>query len=359
MLSPILSQKIIQDVKKLIDEDILIAGTDGIITASSDEKRVGAFHEGALLCAAERRTLVLYKEDEKRLKGVKNGLNLPIFFMSRVIGVIGITGHPETILPYGELLRKMTELLVQEGYMAEQAQWQARSLESFVYDWLHTAALTPELKKRADALQVDLAKSKQFVLIEASFTSRSIQEMNRFWDDARGLDFFVYQGHERILLIHSVHDNASILPYKLNRLQHFMEEARLGAGQPVLPDNAAEGFAQAERALSAAPPNHIVFEEELRLSLCLQDIHPKTRKEFVHRLIGEATGQNELIGTLRTFFDQNMSLKQTAEAMNIHINTLHYRLKKWQRLTGQDVRITEDAVSTYLALRFLDESLKS
>jgi carbohydrate diacid regulator len=357
MLSTFLARNIITDVKKFIDEDIIIVSIDGIIIASSDESRVGTFHEGALLCAKERRTMIIYKEDEKRLKGVKNGLNLPIFFDKRVIGVIGITGDPEAILSYGELLRKMTELLVQESYYFEERQWRMRGLESFVYDWLKADELSPPLRERAAIFGVDLMRDKQFILINSSFTYSSVTELTRLWDDGRGLDFFIHRGHDRILLVHTVHDDAAVLPFKLEKLLGFTG-GRIGVGQIVTPEKAAIGFTQAERALLAAKPGCIVYEQDLRLSLCLHDIRPETKAEFVKRILQKADGHDELIHTVRTFFDQNMSLKQTAETLNIHINTLHYRLKKWQELTKQDVRKTEEAVSTYLALKFLDEHTK-
>lgn len=110
---------------------------DGIIIVSSDAQRIGTFHEGAMISVKEKRKVIIRKEDEQYLQGVKAGINLPVFFLNNVIGVIGITGEPERILPYGELLRKMTELLVQESYYSEQLQWQSRMLEAFVFDWLH------------------------------------------------------------------------------------------------------------------------------------------------------------------------------------------------------------------------------
>ncbi|MFP9170448.1 helix-turn-helix domain-containing protein, partial [Enterococcus faecalis] len=40
------------------------------------------------------------------------------------------------------------------------------------------------------------------------------------------------------------------------------------------------------------------------------------------------------MNTIRTFFHHDLSLKQTAEDMHIHINTLRYRLAKAEQLTG-------------------------
>ena len=50
-----------------------------MIIAGTNEARAGWFHEGALICAREKRNVIITKEDEKRLEGVKAGLNLPVF----------------------------------------------------------------------------------------------------------------------------------------------------------------------------------------------------------------------------------------------------------------------------------------
>lgn len=54
MLFPEIAEKIVKDVKRLINEDIIVVNTEGIIIASTEHKRIGAFHQGALL-AAERK----------------------------------------------------------------------------------------------------------------------------------------------------------------------------------------------------------------------------------------------------------------------------------------------------------------
>ena len=91
----------------------------GMIIAGTNEARAGWFHEGALICAREKRNVIITKEDEKRLEGVKAGLNLPVFSGHEVIGVFGLTGDPDDILPFGELLRKMTELFIKSVRLHE------------------------------------------------------------------------------------------------------------------------------------------------------------------------------------------------------------------------------------------------
>ncbi|KHF28393.1 Carbohydrate diacid regulator [Anoxybacillus sp. BCO1] len=80
MLSSHLAKKIVSDVRRLIHEDIIIVDTNGIIMASTDTTRIGQFHEGAFLVCQEKKKRIITKQDEGVLKGVKAGVNLPIFF---------------------------------------------------------------------------------------------------------------------------------------------------------------------------------------------------------------------------------------------------------------------------------------
>lgn len=103
----------------------------------------------------------------------------------------------------------------------------------------------------------------------------------------------------------------------------------IGIGQSVTPSNMNLSYEQALQALSVSlETKNIVFNEDLRLEMCLQDISAETREQFLKRTIENLLSSPELMHTLRLFIDYNQSYKQTAEQLHIHINTLHYRLKK-------------------------------
>ena len=102
----------------------------------------------------------------------------------------------------------------------------------------------------------------------------------------------------------------------------------------------------------------IVFNEDLRLEMCLQDISAETREQFLERTIENLLSFPELIHTLRLFIDYNQSYKQTAKQLHIHINTLHYRLKKIEEHTGLDPKQFKDLNVLYFALLLLDDHTK-
>ncbi|TYR81255.1 hypothetical protein FZC66_05170 [Priestia megaterium] len=370
LLLPSLAKKIIYEVKKLLDEDIIIVNVEGTIIASTDESRIGTFHEGALASIKEKRKVLVTKKDEEQLKGVKAGLNLPVVFSHDVIGVIGITGEPDRILPYGELLQKMTELLIQESYYSEQMQWQTRMLESFVFDWLQLKDWSSAFIERAQLLNIDLHKRRQVILAyvkeQPDFIHRDIWQLTHIWKESYPFDLFIQWGNDRLLILHEPRNDREkeTLTQKLAQLQSFLQKewgtsSALGIGQIFEGQALKKSYEQAEQALSvASKKDGIVFEEELRLDICLEEISSSTRQEFIKRILQTALKNEELIHTFQTFFQHNMSLKLTAEALHIHINTLHYRIKKLEELTGLNLKHFPDVISLYLALYFLDYPLK-
>ena len=79
---------------------------------------------------------------------------------------------------------------------------------------------------------------------------------------------------------------------------------------------------------------------------------------YFSRDLLDRLGQNqEIIETLNAFFNYDMSLTRTADAMNIHRNTLVYRLDRIKEALDLDPRDFDDAMQIRLAIlytRFLE-----
>ena len=56
---------------------------------------------------------------------------------------------------------------------------------------------------------------------------------------------------------------------------------------------------------------------------------------------------------LKTYFANNMSLKETAEQLYLHKNTLQYQLDKIWKTTGYNPRNFKDATVLYVGLKLL------
>ncbi|MEV4189634.1 helix-turn-helix domain-containing protein, partial [Streptosporangium canum] len=80
------------------------------------------------------------------------------------------------------------------------------------------------------------------------------------------------------------------------------------------------------------------------------------RRSFRTRLLGrleeyDAAHQTELVETLETFLEESGSWAATADRLHVHVNTLRYRLKRIEELTGRSLHALDERVDFLLALR--------
>lgn len=370
MLSTILANKIIDEAKKLIDKDLIIVNTAGEIIASSEESRVGNFHEGAKICVQKESKIIITEADALTLEGVRAGINLPIMFHGKVIGVIGITGEPNQILPFGELLRKMTELLISESYLSVQIQSRMRMVESFVLDWIQGNEWTAEFLERSHVLKIDLTVKRWPIFIkmnqQPTMLFDSLRQLELVWGQSSEKDIIVQWGDGRFLLLPEYQNvEKRELYQKLKQVESYLKQSwevsvLVGVGQIVEGKELGKGVSLAEKALFVAKKsNSIIFEEDLRWEICLQEVRNATKEEFIKRVIQKLLDQEELLITLKAYFANELSIKKTAAFLHIHINTLHYRIKKIEEYTQLDLKVVDDLFNLYLALQFLDEYTKS
>lgn len=69
----------------------------------------------------------------------------------------------------------------------------------------------------------------------------------------------------------------------------------------------------------------------------------------------DATTGSSLVDTLRVWLDSGRRLQETAKALHVHDNTVAYRLKRFESLTGRDLSRTADIAEIWLALRALTQ----
>jgi DNA-binding PucR family transcriptional regulator len=65
----------------------------------------------------------------------------------------------------------------------------------------------------------------------------------------------------------------------------------------------------------------------------------------------DADHGTELVRTLRVFLDCSGSWTKAAEAMFVHVNSLRYRIRRVEELTGRDLGSLADQAALLLALR--------
>lgn len=151
-----------------------------------------------------------------------------------------------------------------------------------------------------------------------------------------------------------------------DRIQQFIGSDYtlfLGVGrQETGPQGIQKSFQQADQALYLLETiNHssgMIYYDDLgvyRLINLLRD-SKELRDFYNEKMAGLLNNdkKNELFHTIRTYFHHNEILKTTAESLYIHVNTLKYRLKKIEEITGCDLKTTEGKINLFLSLKIHD-----
>lgn len=356
---------LVHELCQLLDGEVIITNEAGIIIASTDPNRIGAFHEGAKLAMQNKRQMNMTAERSNQLEGVRKGVVLPMIIHDESIAVLGITGEPEVVEPQAMLVKKVAELFIQDSMRQMNQEKQARDIEFFVFDWLHHKADSQTLSERAEFLQIDRHAYSQVILFktqktEIHLTYQDMKSLRLLWDQ-KGDALIVRWGLGRWLLI--VKDISS---KTLNQqLRKFMEAVQqqmgmrifAGCGQSVSATELHISLEQAGRASEITnPETPLVFEEDMRLEMLLSELDNDTKLQFVERTIRPLKKDSFLIETLQAWFENDMSINKASAHLHVHKNTLHYRLKRVEQLTGLNLHQIQDLVQLYLGYLLLMKS---
>ena len=133
------------------------------------------------------------------------------------------------------------------------------------------------------------------------------------------------------------------------------------------PSAMARSYAQARRALETARRfgrrGEVVAFEDLGLYRLLFHVsEPDELRGFVEQVLGALVEYDErhnadFVRTLGTFLANNGSLQATARELNLHVNSVAYRLQRIRSITGLDLERSEDRLLAQVALKILDARL--
>jgi carbohydrate diacid regulator len=362
-----LAEKIINEVQSVMTENIIVVNQEGVIIASTEQRRVGFFHEGAKVVMNTKQKLYITYEMSTDLQGVKPGINLPIIFEEEVIGVIGITGIPTNVEPFAEIIRRMTELIIREASYIEKKEWETRGLESFFYEWIFNDNVDNEFINRGQILGISFDIPYQCILfqIDTSLSPVNLQLMQTYMNDwfdkqfpKNKNDFLIRWGTGRFIMFKST-TNAIFyakLLYELSRWQEYFTKKydvglAIGVGKTIEHQTISTSYQEAKKALKVAEKElSVVFYDSLLLDIILEEVSEATKADYIRRVLSPVIDDSELIDTLRIYYANNQSLKKTANDLHIHINTLHYRLKQIKNLTRIDPKSSEGVTLFYVAL---------
>jgi carbohydrate diacid regulator len=104
-------------------------------------------------------------------------------------------------------------------------------------------------------------------------------------------------------------------------------------------------------------PQHTLFYDDYPLPSLLCDLGEDWRAQELSRPWQQLSAQDEkgmLRNTLRHYFNQNCDQTKTAAKLNIHFNTLRYRLQRVEKTTGLKINQLADVLQLYIGMLMQD-----
>ncbi|CAM3911985.1 CdaR family transcriptional regulator [Alkalicoccus chagannorensis] len=356
-LTPSLAQRIVGEVQQVLQEEMIVVNTEAEIIAAVKRERIGDWHGGAALVLEEPKQLTITPAMVPELAHVKPGIIMPLMADGRCIGVVGLTGEPDNIRPFADIVRRMTELIIQEAALIEQQEYSRRGLTAFFYEWLYLSLSLEEIERRASLLQVPIHPPFTCILVQCSSEAEAEpialqRQMESTLQRHLQLRCSVPWGMHQLLVL-ADSSQADVLE-RMEEPLLTASRAQAGAADVHAVQDFPAAFQQAVSALQTGKSGLIRYET-LVLEQLLAEVSRESAADFIRKVTGGFRGDAALIDTLHTLLDHDFQLKTTAEALHIHINTLHYRMQKIKERSGFHPRSSEGAAMFYLARKMEEQ----
>jgi sugar diacid utilization regulator len=130
------------------------------------------------------------------------------------------------------------------------------------------------------------------------------------------------------------------------------------------PADIARSYGQARRTIDAVirlgRQGQAVAFDDLGIHRLLLQVPDMTElRSFAAEILGKLDGQerhrgSELLSTLACYFRENSSPQRTARSLHVHPNTVAYRIRRIQEITGLQLDTYRDRLMAQVALEIID-----
>lgn len=353
-ISKTLAQQIVDTIHDVCQYHINFITTDGMIYASSDPSRIGTFHEIGKQVASTGKTIEV--DSDNIYPGTHKGINIPIYYHREMVAIVGISGDVREVTRFAHLAERISHILLHEKelvaihrsldekklYVIQSLQSQGLDKNLYFLDCLHTFHLHPSDIFRVVTIEVNT----RYNLVNISLLEQDIQ---RFLASLNESVFSHIYPNKFIALIRNQTFQSHFEKFTqfANENQNIIQLA-LGMARPL--ENIKEAWDSSTIALDAirnTKQTYALFDE-LSLEILLTGISSTHRVEFTKKLLKDLTKDD--IQFLHTYYDEDMSLQNTASRLYLHKNTVQQRLNRIQDKTGLNPRKFKEANLFYLAI---------
>ena len=379
-----LAQDFVEATSLLVGQrTINIMDQKGIIIASTEKHRIGDFHQGASEVLATGKPVRIKKEYLPRYPGTKEGYNMPIFLNDEIIGVVGIFGCEEEVQSIANLLRVYVTQSFSQLQMTQKQNLEAELRNQLLRLLLFGGKSQKEMiTKLCGMLDLQLKFPVRIILLYERAAERNMKHLldyhqfiqNLIWKNMldRRRDVFGIQNADYVILLGGSGELLETRKRLDKLLQEIEREAVWNAAVSSLCRNMEE-VSEGMKEVSVLRNRRGGMIQNLEEHTCrmqylmgrftVQD-GARTVVRMLRRLEdqhGEKQAE-QLLQTAQVYYEYGGSVAKAAEKLNLHKNTLLYRMKQLYQtleLEQDTVFVREFFIRMLLEYRNMPESGKS
>ncbi|AZN37720.1 sugar diacid recognition domain-containing protein [Iodobacter ciconiae] len=377
LLNTALAQEIVNRTMTIIGSNVNVIDASGTVIGSGDAKRLGKQHEGALLVLSQQRTVEIDDAMAQQLHGVRPGVNLPLRLAGQIVGVVGITGQPDAVRHYGELVRMTAEMSLEQARLIQALGRDTRYREELVLQLIKgEAAPHSDLEAWAQKLGVDIQRPRVVAVIEVDSGTLGIdaalaelQELQTLLGTPERDNLVATVSLTELVVLKPALDHQGSWNPEEHRLRvhdllaRVASKSKLGVrialGQYFSCANAvALSYQSAITTLQIGKTRHLeqacFFYQDLSLPVLLAGLNSGWQAAQLRiplKNLERQDGNGQLRKTLQAWFACDTRPVETAQFLHIHRNTLDYRLSRIEAITDLNLSKTDDRFLLYAALQ--------
>ena len=379
-----LAQDFVEATSLLVGQrTINIMDQKGIIIASTEKHRIGDFHQGASEVLATGKPVRIKKEDLPRYPGTKEGYNMPIFLNDEIIGVVGIFGCEEEVQSIANLLRVYVTQSFSQLQMTQKQNLEAELRNQLLRLLLFGGKSQKEMiTKLCGMLDLQLEFPVWIILLYERAAERNMKHLldyhqfiqNLIWKNVldRRRDVFGIQNADYVILLGGSGEPLETRK-RLDKLLQEIEREAVWNAAVSSPCRNMEEVSEGMKEVSVLRNRRGGMIQNLEEHTCrmqylmgrftVQD-GARTVVRMLRRLEdqhGEKQAE-QLLQTAQVYYEYGGSVAKAAEKLNLHKNTLLYRMKQLYQtleLEQDTVFVREFFIRMLLEYRNMPESGKS
>lgn len=325
------AQQIVEAVKDVCEHDINFINSNGIIFASTNRKRIGDFHEIGLRVIQTGEAIEVNTDDS--FFGTQKGLNIPFVYKDEISAVIGISGEPQEVRKYAYLAQKITTLLLREHELELHSHNQKTQLTHVIRSIIFQDYINPDyLREFFEKYNTNLNASYRTVMVRLN-SRYNLSNLSM-------IEQYIYRAFEVTgsALYTFIYPNEYILFLEADKLQkclHILQQLgekqspiiKIGIGNAVPLSQQHISYESAKIAVNSLFTNDsLAVFDSLDLEILFGNVPKDNQNFFLEKTLAKLSEKDQAL--LKIYFSTNMSLKETADQLFLHKNTLQYQLDK-------------------------------